>query len=82
MGPLTVFGLLCAILAMISIIVGSMALDPVCGGFALIFSIVGLIMGGIVWGSDPANGKKVVAMNLVFLITVILIFIIVMAIGG
>ena len=77
---LAIGGMFFAIAALVCILLGVNLLLPACGGFALVFSIIGLILGIMMIGKEPQAAKAVIGFNATMLITVVIIVIIMVSI--
>jgi len=79
-GALAVVGILFSLGAFISVMIGAMVLDPVCGVSAVVMGIIGLIIGIMLIGKQPAQAKMIIVFSSMAIVTTLIIVIMFLAI--
>jgi hypothetical protein len=68
---------LCGILAMLCMGLAFGIEEPILGGFSLIFAILAIILGAVIWKKDKFRAKMGLFLGLIQILTIIIILIIV-----
>lgn len=68
-----VVGTICALMAFISVMIGGMLLIPACGISAVIFGVIGLIIGITLIGKEPQQAKLIIAFSAIAIVTTLII---------
>jgi hypothetical protein len=79
---LAVIGMLFAVGAFISMMLGAMALQPVCGVSAVVCGIIGIIIGIMLIGRQPNQAKMIIGFSAIALVATLIIVIMFVAILG
>jgi hypothetical protein len=79
---LAMVGIFFALGAFISMMIGAMLFQPVCGVSAVVCGIIGLIIGLSLIGKQPQQAKMIISFSAIALVTTLIIVIMVFAILG
>ena len=62
-------------IAFLSVVIGGTLLIPACGVSAMVFGIIGLIIGIMLIGKEPQSAKLIIAFSAIaIVVTVIILF--------
>jgi len=75
-----ILGILFALGAFISMILGAMSFQPICGVGAVVCGIIGIIIGIMLIGRQPQQAKAIIGLSTIAIVTTLIIVIMVLAI--
>lgn len=79
---LVIVGSIFALMAFISMIIGSMILSPVCGVSVVVCAIIAIIIGAMVWRTHPAQAKMMISFSVISIVATVIIVVMFVAILG